>query len=360
MTNERIRQRFSVKFGQIIISGYREIDNLSEQVDKNESKQMIEQLAEHLAKRPIAPIFEKSNEKNNEVALKFMCLVDFYAAERKLYDAINQHPKLLSQLMQFHSYGSFIYYNYQLNRGVGDCLLQCKFCELTGPIGCIMVHMAINHNAHIGVKMCVYCNREELNAHIHDGTLIKCYKSYMDRYGIVASNIKTSKILINFYRLVKSLADTLGVMITRSDTFGGVGYSRVVQVDRLYGPDFPRTCKVFSHKGTSKKIDIAQLETFFKMVIEFIYGANGIGGKQPQENDTSIIISDDENDDAHSSNISDRCTSFSVSLFLNNQTFFCSSNNQLICTISTNEEHFLQIEIINGRFSSRSFFFLIL
>lgn len=312
-----------VKFGQIIILEYREIDNFfSEQVDKNESKQMIEQLAVHLARRPIAPIFEKSNEKNNEVALKFMCLVDFYAAERKIYNAINQHPKLLSQLMQFHSYGSFIYYNYQLNRVVSECLLQCKFCELTGPIGCIMAHMAINHNAHVGVKMCVYCNRKELNAHIHDGTLKKCYDSYIDLYGIVASNIKTSKILVEFFKLMKNLADTLGVLIIRSDTFGGVGYARVEQVERCYGPDFPRTCKVFSHKGTSKKIDRAQLETYFKMVIEFIYGSNGIGGPQPPENDTSIIISDDDgDDDVRFSNTSDRRSSISVSLFVNNRLF---------------------------------------
>lgn len=269
---------------------------------------LIDALRAHLAKRPIAPIFESSHERNDGTALKFMCLVDYYVAEHKFYDEFVKYPKLMAQLLRFHSYRSFVFYSYPAIRTISGLLLQCKFCELTGPYSHILTHMAINHNAHIGLKQCAYCNRTQLTEHIQNGTLATCYQHYLTIHGIDPKAVDVD-ILNKFYKLLKNISSALDVVIPRSEAFAGIGYRKTVDIERLYGPDFPTTCTVYSPKNTGKRINVDKLNHMFGTVISFMYGGNGLSRfdqRHQEANDDSIIISDDEEDGSAQASASNR------------------------------------------------------
>lgn len=269
---------------------------------------LIDALRAHLVKRPIAAIFENSNEKNDETALKFMCLVDYYVAEHKFYDEFVKYPKLMAQLLRFHSYSSFVFYSYPAIRTISGHLLQCKFCELTGPYSHILTHMAINHNAHIGLKTCAYCNRSQLIEHMQNGTFNTCYQHYMTTHGIDPNAVNV-EIVNNFYKLLKNISSALDVLIFRTEAFAGIGYRKTVDIERLYGSDFPTTCTVYSPRSNGKRINVNKLNHMFGTVVSFMYGGNGLSRfeqRQQQENDDSIIISDDEEDGAAQASTSNR------------------------------------------------------
>lgn len=123
----------------------------------------IARITSHLCGRPIARIFEQSREKDTAVALKLMCILDFHIDRSNLYTQIQAtNPKLLAQLMKFHTFASYRFFDYAVNKDFAKRILRCKFCDLVGRHANILSHMAINHNCHIGLKMCVYCNRVEL------------------------------------------------------------------------------------------------------------------------------------------------------------------------------------------------------
>lgn len=129
--------------------------------------------------RKIAPVFDKLREfeKNDETALKFMSIVDYDFVKGDLYDRIQatNQPKLLHELLGFHSYKSFVYYNYIDSVHFDEKYLKCRNCEFFGPYALTLTHMAINHNIHNGFKQCAYCNHENLDKHFQENSFYGCY-----------------------------------------------------------------------------------------------------------------------------------------------------------------------------------------
>lgn len=262
---------------------------------------MIEEnLCEYLRQRPIGPILSNSSEKDNLRALKLMTVIDYYTDQRSLYAKIKIEPKLLQQLMQFYSYANFEYFDCQVNRAVGDRLLQCKFCEFIAPYALVLTHMALIHNNHISTKTCAYCNRCDLVAHSRNDSLQKCYEKYLTTYGIKPDTIDTT-VKVDFYKVLKDVARSLGVIITRNDSFAGTGYARVEPIAKKI-PNFPTRCTVFTQKVTHKDVNDRKLDYFFNMIIELMLGGNGTSRlKQNKKANTTddevIILSDDDDDD---------------------------------------------------------------
>lgn len=203
-------------------------------------------IAIHLLKRPFAPILEQSGDKTNPLALQLMCIIDYYMEESSLYSRIAQlqSPKLLVQLMKFHSFAAFKYYDYRANRIICNKILQCKFCDLHGSYPLILTHMAVNHNVHIGLKFCTYCNnRNELKTHFNDYSLDHCYKSYIRKHEIT-KNDEFCEIVTNFYGMIKKIAEKLFISVIRNHGYAGIGFKTVEKMSKNYGQDFSNDCVV--------------------------------------------------------------------------------------------------------------------
>ncbi|XP_031622385.1 uncharacterized protein LOC116340201 isoform X2 [Contarinia nasturtii] len=255
----------------------------------------------HLSKRPIAVVMEQSNEKTNLVALQLMCIIDYYMEERRLYDRIvkTECPKLLLQLMKFFTFVSFKYYDYRASRKIGNQILRCKFCALIGHYTCILSHMAINHNAHIGLKQCAYCYREELKTHFDDCTFDTCYETYMRKHH-VHKNDNIIEIVATFYGLIKEIAEKLNQCTVRNHAYAGIGYATIEKIAQKYGRDFPTDCIIFQQRNYEKPIKSDLLQKEFVRVIGFMYGGNRIS-RLINNADTIfdthvIVISDDEDE----------------------------------------------------------------
>lgn len=261
---------------------------------------MIDKLIEYLKKRPIAPILVGSKEKNDLKALKLMCVVDYYAEKHGHFKEIRKFPKLMHQLLNFRSYSNFQYYDCHVNSGIGARLLQCKSCELVGPYALIMTHMAVNHNQHVSLTRCAFCSREYLSAHIQNDSLDGCYLEYMHKRGVTVISDDQRNIHIEFNKLLKDLSRALNVLITRTESFAGTGYRSIEPVQRKI-PDFPRTCTVSKTKTSNKRVDDSKLDDYFRLVISYIFGGNGISrltGTHEEENEEIVILSsEDENDE---------------------------------------------------------------
>ncbi|XP_055321043.1 uncharacterized protein LOC129577653 [Sitodiplosis mosellana] len=285
---------------------------------------MIDNLIGYLSKRPIAPILQSSAEKDDLRALKLMSVIDYYTEQRTLYAKMTHQPKLQHHLQDFHSYANFKYYDCQVNSAIGKRLLQCKFCELVAPYALVLIHMAINHNNHISTKTCAYCNRLDIVAHVKDESLQNCYNKYLKTFGLRPETIIT-EVTVEFYKLLRDLAKSLGVIVARNDTFAGIGYARIEPVIRKI-PNFPRTCKVFSPKNSSKVMDNDQLDEYFEMVMGFMLGGNGISrliqnttsNQGDTADDTIVILSDDDDDNQENGNNPQRPTNHAVNTILPN------------------------------------------
>lgn len=266
----------------------------------------IESTAQHLQKGPFAPIFEQSDEKDNPIALKLMCIVDYYAQRWDLYTSIqgSNSLKLLQQLMQFRSYGSFKYYDYPAS--MGKRVLQCKFCDLTASYGLILTHMAINHNAHIGMTMCNYCNSTELKRHFDQNSMGECYANYIQRNGIEV-NETVCKIVVDFYAMLKKISDKFKITTVRNNTFTGKGYSVVERLDRDYDSDVDQHVTVYTSRTPMNKKKtitghLAELDREFGRVISNLYGGNNASRLMQQQQQQpanavgseTIVISDDD------------------------------------------------------------------
>lgn len=257
----------------------------------------------HLSKRPIARILNQSNENNDSIALRLMCIIDYYMEERHLYSRIakTQCPKLLVQLLKFHTFVSFKYYDYRASRKVGDNVLRCKFCDLVGPYTYILTHMAINHNAHIGLKMCAYCNREELKTHFNNETFDKCYNHYLQRH-VVTRDDEIFEIVASFYALIKEISEKLNVCTVRNHAYAGTGYTAIEKIAHKYGRDFPTDCIIFQQRNFEKPIRDETLQKEFVRVISFMYGGNHISRLmrkiETRTDENVIVISDDDDDDS--------------------------------------------------------------
>lgn len=237
-------------------------------------------IAQHLRKGPFASIFEQSSEKDDHNALKFMCIVDYNAQRLDLYTRmLSADRKLLAQLMHFRSYGSFRYYDYQVGQEIGNRVLKCKFCELIGPYGCILTHMAINHNEHMPLKTCTYCNAIDLKKHFRDDSLHQCFVNYL-RSNDIEVNETVFSIITEFYAMLEELSDKLAIK-----TLAGRG----------------RASKNISGR-------LSALDEEFNRIISYLYGGNDASRLLQQSTNSSfnelntVIISDDDDDNVDGSN----------------------------------------------------------
>lgn len=188
-------------------------------------------IAIHLSKRPFAMILEQSSEKTNSIALQLMCIIDYYMEESHLYARIARIkcPKLLMQLMKFHTFAAFKYYDYRASRKIGDKILRCKFCDLVGLYPLILTHMAVNHNAHIGLKSCAYCNRDELKMHFSNGSFDHCYEHYIRKHQVI-KNDEICEIVTTYYGLIKGIAEKLNICTVRNHAYAGTGYTSIEKI----------------------------------------------------------------------------------------------------------------------------------
>lgn len=183
--------------------------------------QEINRISAYLHTRPIAPILEQSDEKENLIALKVMCVLDFEMEQNHLYDRIQNAKRdtLMMQLMQFHTFQSFKFYEYNVKREIKQFALRCTACGLLGPYACILSHMAINHDLHIGLKMCLYCDRVQLQKHFDNNSLERCYRSYLREQNITENDTNVCKIVTEFYDLLKKISEKFSIITTRNHNY---------------------------------------------------------------------------------------------------------------------------------------------
>lgn len=103
----------------------------------------IHRIAAYLRTRPIAPILAQSNEKQSLVALKFMVILDHETERNQLYQRMRMvnSTSLMLQLMQFHKFESFKFYDYAIKRNEIVCFAMhgvwadCTVCMHFGAHG---------------------------------------------------------------------------------------------------------------------------------------------------------------------------------------------------------------------------------
>lgn len=261
-------------------------------------------LTERLKTRPIYPIYQNSSEKDNVTSLQFMCILDFHADYYiKLYDRIRdiEQPKLLGQLMQFRQYEKFKYFHYPVSKQYGNYVLQCKYCELVGPCGCILTHMAINHNVHTPLKTCVFCNSETLETHLGNDSLGQCYSNYIERCEI-ESNANVCGIVTVFYEMLKKLCQILNICSTRRKGYAGQGYRCTETLSQDYGGDIARECEVrymIPKKQLNRSIRSESLDREFERIMGIACGGGNYLRllKRPQQFPVDVIEIDDSSED---------------------------------------------------------------
>lgn len=243
----------------------------------------ILRLKEHLQRRPIAPIFAnmKDPEKDDEVALKFMCVIDFEVTKINLYERIKgtNLPKLVNGLLGFDSYKSFNYYDYRVNRSFQGKDLKCKFgqCRFFGPYALVLTHMAINHNMHFGLKLCGYCCKTEFREHIVENSFEECYERYLrleDISEVANEAIDVHEIITDFYDTLKKCSNGLKIRNVRHPhNYAGKGFGTPVQLGDDYDGDIPKAT-LYQSKLRSKCISLANLNQAFNVTMKAFYGAN--------------------------------------------------------------------------------------
>lgn len=251
----------------------------------------VAHIADHLKKRPIAIIFEKSEEKSNLTALRFMCILDYRLDENKFYSQINQSscPHLLSQLLQFCQFEKFKYFDYHVHRKIRKNLLKCLDCDFIGPHAYTLTHMAISHNVIIRSEMCVYCNKEDFKSHIRDDSLKKCYRNYIKSNRIdVDKNVRD--IVVDFYEMLKGISEKL-------------------EIDCVENEYIVKDPKVFIRKSIrdpswDKSIESVVLNNEFNLVISHLFGGNNASRllRKPSTAEGCNVIairSEDDDDDSN-------------------------------------------------------------
>lgn len=258
---------------------------------------LIAQIVRHLRGRPIACIFEQSHEKDNLIALKLMCILDSEMDRLNLYAEINAtNPKLLGLLLRCTSFATFKYFDYAVKKEIGPRILRCKFCELVGPYACILSHMTISHNTHVGVKVCAYCNRCELQKHFEENTLDECYQRYIQQneWHEFECNVGALNIVIKFFEMLKRLSKKFEVYSIRQKSYAGLGYKSVEKLGRSYGTDFPTECVVFKQKPRKNEKSLSQsngLDVAFQQALDYVYGhsSNAQSTQREPTNHTVVI-----------------------------------------------------------------------
>lgn len=241
---------------------------------------MMQELKTHLMQRSFAHVFE--NIRNNEdksdlIALQLMCILDYHAENLNLYKRIEEtrQPKLLLDLMRFRSYKSFIYYEYQGHGQLDSKYLKCRYCELFGPYVLILTHMTINHDEHIGLVKCAYCNQTDLKKHFSDGTMQVCYERYLrkpDMIDTIQDN-STVEIVTDFYRFLKVLSVDLGVYTRRTlHIFTGTAYGALELISKRNTRVANSYEVIYRQRRIRKTISTEKLSTLANQVWIQFYG----------------------------------------------------------------------------------------
>lgn len=239
---------------------------------------MAANILEHLKKRKIATIVEKSKEKKNLNALKIMSIIDHNMESYGMYEEINSAtPKLLKQLLDFKSFSAFHYWRYCVqNKFNNKFILMCRICKLIGPYHLILTHMATTHEAHHAAKTCNWCKKSDVKEHITNKTLEKCHKQYLQQKGITSTNFP--KIIVKFYEMLRDLATALGVNSTRGDSYTARGSKRrqiCFEVDTR-DRDLDDTVILYQNSFPKTSVNVDVLNVLFEKVIDNFYGANRI------------------------------------------------------------------------------------
>lgn len=163
----------------------------------------------HLRGRPLGRIFDQIyNETDNIAALELLSILDREMEQLNLYtEILEANPKLLGLLLRLSSFASFHYYDYMVTKQIGARILRCKCCDLVGPYATILSHMAISHNVHTAVNICMYCDRYELKKHFENSSLDQCYQHYMHQNewdDFCSANVL--QIVAKFFEMLKRVS----------------------------------------------------------------------------------------------------------------------------------------------------------
>lgn len=292
----------------------------------------MEKIREHLRGRPIAPIFQASTEKESEVALKVMCIIDYFIAKRNMNEAIDTEPKLREQLLHWSSFENFWYYIYSAPADWFTTeVLQCKRCEFIGPYLTTLTHMAVNHDLHIGLKKCVWCDRVDFETHVKENTKKECYEMYLAKQQI--PNVHPH-VVTEFYDMLKTIAGALRVRTRRSVEYASAGYK---SKDYLLGSDsegeVDQVVLVFNKKRKrTKEIDPFQLKRFFELAMHHFHGRkaaqfyNAFANKSSADSSKDDVDSDEHEYRAKRMRTTSASTQSSSSVHSSSSTQFSSAS----------------------------------
>ncbi|XP_055297568.1 uncharacterized protein LOC129566057 [Sitodiplosis mosellana] len=264
----------------------------------------IKRLKEYLSSRPISVVLDKlsDDEKNDEIALKFMSIVDYELERKNLYTRIRSTnlPKMLQELLGFKSYKSFAYYEYINNSKLDGKNVQCPYCQLFGPYASMLTHLAINHNISIGYKICFYCHHWELKDHFDsESSLQICYENYLQQHeisDIVRDSFAVHQIIKDFYSVIKQLSVSLGVVTQRQiHRYAGKGLGKPEEINVEHGDDLSSTTTAYKQKAPRKIISTIPKNKLNKM---FVVAITAMCGGEAlfkfMEESSSIDLTDPE------------------------------------------------------------------
>lgn len=232
---------------------------------------MNSKLLEHLRARPIAPIVNASTETDNEMALKLMCIIDYQLENNRLYPELRSSPKLMGQLLNLYSFGSFKYFKYKVSKqfAIGG-MLKCKHCELIGPYIVVLEHMTINHNIHINTKLCMWCEKTDFQTHISENTIHQCYQACVNKF----SSKYVPPVVAKFYMLLEKLATKLKVKTIRRENFKNELASKKFEIiPHDQTDDIDQRIIIFRAKSHAcKNLDAVALETLYQTAMKSLLG----------------------------------------------------------------------------------------
>lgn len=236
---------------------------------------MVSKFLEYLKGRKIARIVDESTEKNDEIALKLMCVIDQKLEEKKLYDEMDASPKLLKQLLNFRSFSQFHFYKYRPLKKFNH-ILKCKHCTLHGPYYLMLSHMALSHGSNIGSKMCLWCHKIDMSDHVKNSNLITCYEKYLKEEDL-EDDVAYPSVVIKFYEIIESLAKLLGVLTNRNQNYSG--RANVAKEKHYFDDDdVDSEMIVHRHRPPHSTINIQVLDQLYEEIME---ASNGVNNLQP-------------------------------------------------------------------------------
>lgn len=232
---------------------------------------MNSKMLEHLRGRKIAPILNTSIGSNT-TALKMLCILDYEMEKANLYTEILAMPKLLGQLLSFHSFTQFHYFKYNLPMETDGKVLKCKYCELIGPYLIVLEHMVINHNFHANARLCMWCDKLELETHNVSHTLDQCYGNYLFKSKFATIHYPT--VIVKFYDLLRKVAQKLRVRTIRQKSFRNAMDSSSSEMIPHTDDTIDRNIVVYRPKmcnRTFKNVNDDAMEILYKNAMKNIY-----------------------------------------------------------------------------------------